>query len=116
MVTKKKKSSKKKVSKKVIKRKVTVKSSKKPIRKRNPNFNDESIKLAARWDAETIIQQIDNGRTPYQGDFDGLMQNALWHSGVKWDTKEEVSEAKKIYISEIKRKLPTRYFKLFISE
>jgi len=116
MVTK--KLPKKKVSKKVTKRKVTAKSTKKPISRKNPHFdfNDDSIKNAARWDAGTIIVQIDNGRTPYQVDFDGLMQNALWHANVKWNNKEEVSEAKKIYISEIKRKLPSKYFNLFISE
>lgn len=116
MVTK--KLPKKKVTKKVTRKKIITKSGKKLIKKRNPHFdfNDDAIKNAARWDAQTIIIKIDNGRTPYQVDFDGLMQNALWHANVKWNNKEEVSEAKKIYISEIKRKLPSRYFNLFISE
>lgn len=112
MTAKNKKVSKKKVSKKVTKKKITAKSAKKPIRRQNPDVDEKWIKYAAKNDARTIIEDVEDGTDIYRLDLRIFMDRALIEAGIRLYNEKESSKAKKIYISELKKRLPKEFFKV----
>lgn len=107
-----KKLPKKKVTKKVTKKKIIAKSSESSIKKRNPDFNEKLIKDSAKHDAKTIIEEVDDGTDIYRIDLHLFMQHSLMEAGIRLYNEKKLNKAKKIYISELKKKLPKELFRV----
>jgi hypothetical protein len=108
-----KKLPKKKVTKKVTKKKIIAKSGKKPIKRQNPDSIDEKwIKYTAKRHAKLIIEDVKDGADIYRIDLRIFINRALTEAGIRLYDEKESNKAKKIYISELKKKLPKEFFRV----